>query len=145
MTQIEALNRHCEETLSSNPGEAGAAACNDVNSYIGDVGADLYLYDTRIFDYDWDPVEAPLSDYMNNNNKKDELYEAIHITDSPKDPKYAASSTAVYFAYNTDEYEDYTEKVSYVIENNIPFLIYAGEFDVVCGPPTVEAFLGNIQ
>jgi len=48
-------------------------------------------------------------------------------------------------AYEAEETIDYTDKVSYVIENDIPVLIYAGEFDVLDGPRTIEDWLKNIQ
>mmetsp|Transcript_26515 Transcript_26515/g.19871 ORF Transcript_26515/g.19871 Transcript_26515/m.19871 type:complete len:102 (+) Transcript_26515:568-873(+) len=98
------------------------------------VGGGVFDYDTRIFGYDWEPYESPVADYLNHNAKKEELYSAIHVDSSPKRRKYASSSTEVYIAYTPEESEDYTEKISNVIDAGVPFLIYAGEFDIVCGP-----------
>ena len=40
------------------------------------------------------------------------------------------SSGAVAEAYDPEEMDDYTLYYSFVLHNNIPILIYAGEFDM---------------
>mmetsp|Transcript_48937 Transcript_48937/g.36022 ORF Transcript_48937/g.36022 Transcript_48937/m.36022 type:complete len:87 (+) Transcript_48937:741-1001(+) len=57
MDQIDTLQRHCEEAVSVNPGIVAGSVCSEIPSYISDVSGKILVYDTRIFEYDWDPIE----------------------------------------------------------------------------------------
>mmetsp|Transcript_48937 Transcript_48937/g.36020 ORF Transcript_48937/g.36020 Transcript_48937/m.36020 type:complete len:98 (+) Transcript_48937:1002-1295(+) len=84
-------------------------------------------------------------DYLNENARKKDLYAAIHIEDSPKEPKFDPASNSAYVAYEPEETEDYTSKVSYIIENGVSVLVYAGEYDILDGPRTIEDWLRNVE
>ena len=119
--------------------------CATILSYISEVSGGVLTYDGQIFEYDWDPTEELVDDYLNNNALKDELYEAIHISDSPKDPKYQGSSTSAYLAYQEEEMDDYTEIYSDILERGLPVLIYAGEYDIHDGPYGIEAWVKDMD
>ena len=144
MDQIDSLQRNCEEAVSATPGYTAGDICSVIPDYISQVSGEVLVYDTRIFEYDWDPIEEQYENYLNTNALKDKLYQAIHVDSSPKDPKYDSFSQAAYDAYEPEETNDYTNKVTFIIENNIPVLIYAGEYDVLDGPRTIEDWLKNI-
>lgn len=75
------------------------AICENIINYITAVNKGVLDYDARLFNYEWDPIENLVADYLNNNAKKDELYSAIHIDKSTKSPKYDANSADVANAY----------------------------------------------
>lgn len=60
--------------------------------YIDDVAGGLFTYDGTIFDYDWAPIGDPVDYFLSNCSRKDELYAAIHISDSYKEPIYEPGS-----------------------------------------------------
>jgi hypothetical protein len=80
------------------------------------VSGDVNSYDARIFDYDWDPYENMVFNFFNTCGKKDELYEAIHITNSTKTQKFHRSSHDVYNAYIREEQVDFTNYYSELLE-----------------------------
>ena len=91
-------------------------------------------YDARIFGYDFDPVEALVIEYLNSTTSG--LYDAIHVSQSTKKPIFEFSSEKVAEAYDAEEFDDYTLYYSFLLHNNIPLLVYSGEFDMQDGPST---------
>ena len=98
------------------------------------MGANVFNFDARIFDYDFNPLKEAAREYLKMTDSG--LYEAIHISQSPKHPIFKWDSTSVGKAYEEEKFEDYTNYYSYLLENNIPLLVMAGEFDQQDGPPT---------
>ena len=98
-------------------------------SYISSISGGVFSYDSRIFSYDWDPIEDPVTQVLVNSSRVDELYKAIHIDNSFKDPKFEFSSANVSLGYRTNNMEDYSRFYNYLIDENYPFLVMAGEFD----------------
>lgn len=66
MVQIENQIRFCEENLNAADVKTSSDACNTILDYIDTVSGGVFEYDARIFDYDWDPQGALLSDFLNN-------------------------------------------------------------------------------
>ena len=79
MSQIATLNRRCEEILSTNIDIAYTTCNNIMDEYITKVSGGAYPYDYRIYDYEWTPLEAPVTGYLTQSNKVSDLYKAIHV------------------------------------------------------------------
>lgn len=144
MNQIDTLARHCEESLVADP-ENRSTLCDNIMGYIRAVSAGIFDYDARIFSYDWDPIEDEFNNFMNTCTQSAALYEAIHISQSPKRPYYTPSSYEVAMAYDSEEMDDYTWIYNELLIRGLPILIYAGEFDIKDGPRTQEPWFRNIQ
>jgi hypothetical protein len=39
--------------------------CEEIIEYIAEVSGGVFDYDARIFNYDWDPIEDVLNNFMN--------------------------------------------------------------------------------
>jgi len=63
--------------------------------YVDTVAGGLFTYDGSIFDYDWNPIEDVVSNFLASCGKKDKLYQAIHIDKSTKTPIFEWSSDKV--------------------------------------------------
>lgn len=46
-------------------------------TYMTAVNGGVFDYDARRYDYDWDPIENLVNDFL--NEAIDEFYEALHI------------------------------------------------------------------
>jgi hypothetical protein len=46
----------------------GKDDCNNIMNYIEAVSGNVFQYDGRIFDYDWDAIEAPYVEMMMNSS-----------------------------------------------------------------------------
>ena len=65
-----------------------------------------------------------------NSTRKAELFEAIHIDKSFKNPVFNWSSKSVAEGYKYDNLVDYSYYYNYLIENNYPLIVMAGEYDM---------------
>jgi len=54
--------------------------------YIQTVSGGVYPYNSRIFGYDFYPVEKPYGDYLTKMAQKQDLYDALHLQNSTNDP-----------------------------------------------------------
>lgn len=63
--------------------DLAADVCSGIMGYIESVSGDPFPYDNRIFGYDWDPIEAPVTGYFNAdpaiNPNGTTLWSAIHV------------------------------------------------------------------
>jgi len=87
LDQIDTLEQRCFYEHSHNITKAGDT-CSDIMGYIRHVSGFVLNYNTRIFDYDWDPIEAPYVNMLSNSSRMDELYAAIHVNGSYKTPVF---------------------------------------------------------
>jgi hypothetical protein len=101
------MERRCEEMLAVNFGQADET-CSKIMSYIEGVSGNVFPYDNRIFDYDWDPTEQIVTDYFTISTEVQKIYEAIHVNDSTKTPVFEMSSSAVGDAFVDDNLLDYS-------------------------------------
>jgi len=113
--------------------------------YITGISGDAYPYDSRIFGYDWDPIEQPTIDYFTISGQVQNIYELIHVADSTKVPVFEMGSAAVGEAFAGDQLIDYQSYIQELIKMESPFLIYAGEFDSQDGPKTQEFWLRDME
>lgn len=143
MDQIAALRRRCEETISTSYKD-GVEACSKTLDYIDTIGGGVLSYDARIFGYDFNPTSKIYEDFLTISGKKNDIYQALHVDKSTKDPIYESSSERVYNAYQAEEMEDYSKYYEWMFTNNQNLLIYAGEWDQQDGPSTHEAWLRNV-
>lgn len=99
--QVAALRRRCEQTLSNgNTFDNGTDVCGELMSYVDEQAGGRYSFNGAIFGYDWDPEASPVYDYLGKSAKKDDIYKALHIDQSTKQPIYESSSSRVSSAYN---------------------------------------------
>ena len=133
MPQIAALHHRCQEAMGVDF-DFAHQTCLDIMNYIQGVTGDVLPYDTRIFEYDWNPLEDAVIDYFTVSAKVEDIYEAIHIEESTKDPVFSMSSKAVGNAFTYDNMLDYSWYVEELIRMKQPILLYAGEFDTRDGP-----------
>ena len=68
-------------------------------------------------------------DYLTVSAKVDQIYTAIHVDKSTKEPVFEMSSDKVGDAFNGDMMIDYSNVYEKLIEAKLPVLVYAGEFD----------------
>lgn len=108
-------------------------SCNAVMDYIEAVNGGVLEYNARIFNSDWEKIEGPYNDYLGKSSKISDLYKAIHIDDSFKTPIYESGSEAVAEGYASDNLVDYSDYYNYMIEEDYPFIVMAGEFDMKDG------------
>ena len=145
MSQIATLNRRCEEILNTDI-DIAYTTCNDImDEYISKVSGGAYPYDYRIYDYDWTPLETPVTGYLTQSNKVNELYAAIHVQNSTKEPIFEMSSKRVSAAFNKDKIIDYTSYYQELVDRDFPLLVYAGEFDALDGPVSQNAWIKRLR
>lgn len=89
----------------------------------------MFTYDGSIFEYDWDPVEAPLNDMLVNSGQVKAIYTAIHIDKSTKTPVYESSSGRVAENYDYEEMIDWTPFYDKALRAGMKLIVYAGEYD----------------
>jgi hypothetical protein len=143
MNAISAMNRRCLETASKNWIE-GNDECSATIDFAIDVSGDTFSYDLSIFDPDWDATmhEDDVKNYITKSSKKDDLYKAIHIADSTKNPIFNWSSKPVAHAYEFEEMADWSIWYDLVASpKNVSILICGGEYDMLDGPQTLDPFI----
>jgi hypothetical protein len=64
----------------------GVDYCNDVMSYIDLVNGDVFEYNAEEFEYEWDAIEAPTNAFLINATYVNDIYKALHIDMSTKQP-----------------------------------------------------------
>ena len=70
--------------------------------------------------------------YLSTDNpKSDELYKALHIDSSPKNPKFLSGNQNVYQAIAPEEYIDWTHFYddALTLNGGVDLLVYAGNYD----------------
>ena len=112
MPQIAALRKSCQEMLAVDFDQADET-CAAIMDYITNVTGDVFAYDQIIFGVDWDPIEDPVTNYftIQDADTLAEIFTAIHVSDSTKDPVFEMSSSSVGEAFVSDNLLDYSEYV----------------------------------
>ena len=112
MPQIAALRKSCQEMLAVDFDQADDT-CAAIMDYITNVTGDVFAYDQRIFGVDWDPIEDPVTNYFTVQDAATltDIFTAIHVSDSTKDPVFEMSSSRVGAAFVSDNLLDYSEYV----------------------------------
>ena len=112
MPQIAALRKSCQEMLAVDFDQADET-CAAIMDYITNVTGDVFAYDQRIFGVDWDPIEDPVTNYFTKQDAAtlEDIFTAIHVNDSTKDPVFEMSSSKVGEAFVSDNLLDYSEYV----------------------------------
>lgn len=65
MNQVSALNKRCEVSVSRN-WTKGLEVCEDTTGYIDEIAGGMFGFDATIFDYDWNPIEETLDNFLVN-------------------------------------------------------------------------------
>jgi hypothetical protein len=103
-------------------------------AYIKSVSHHVAWYDSRIFLYDFYPLELVVTNLFTKSDRSKELIEAIHMEDSTRDPVFSYGSAGVKAAYRSDQLKDYSFYYNYLIAKpDFPFIVQVGEFDMQDG------------
>ena len=129
MNQISVLEQRCQIDHTWNM-TLGQIDCVKIMSYIRAVSGGVSSFDARIFGQDWVPVKGPFIDMLTKSRKKEDIYKALHVAASYKKPVFEASSKAVAAAYQSSNLVDFSSYYNYLIQENIPLIVMAGEFDM---------------
>jgi len=87
LEQIQLLEQRCQDWQSINMTTA-TDKCNNIMDYIELVSGNVMEYNSQIFAYDWTPHEESMTALLTTSSQVSKLYEAIHISDSTKTPKF---------------------------------------------------------
>lgn len=125
MTQYAALAQRCQKDMVLDFVKA-KDTCAYMSTYMSNMDAGVLDYNLRIFsNQDWSPIENSVINYLNTTA----LYKTIHIDQSTKSPIYNWDSDSVDKGYASDNLLDYSWYYDYLITNNFPLIVLAGEFD----------------
>ena len=145
MDQVAALIKNCQEQILTGDYVNAEISCDGIMDYIYNISGGAYPYDNRIFNYDWDPNVETVNDYFTISSTHMDLYNAIHVYDSPKRPRFCMDCNRVSTALSADNLEDYTAYIVKLINIPSPVLIYAGEFDAQDGATGQEYWMKNLD
>ena len=129
LDQIALLEQKCLEEQAINL-TTTAATCGAIMDYVETISDNVLPYNSRIFDYDWDPKEEVVVKIFTNSTQIAKIYEAIHVENSTKVPKFMFGNGEVYDHLVDKTMMDYSYLYNYLIDAKYPFLIMAGEFDM---------------
>lgn len=133
MNQISALEQKCWTEIGIDETKA-ADTCEVTLAYIKEVSHHVAWYDSRIFLYDFYPLELAVTNLFTRSPRSRELIRAIHMEDSTRDPVFSYGSSAVKEAYRSDQIVDYSFYYNYLIKKpDFPFMVQVGEFDMQDG------------
>jgi len=64
--------------------------------YVETISDNVFPYNSRIFDYDFDPKEQAVKDIFTKSTLVDKIYESLHVENSTKVPKFMFGNEGVY-------------------------------------------------
>jgi len=82
--------------------------------------------------------------YLTNLTEKQDLYKALHVDNSSKNPIFNMGSNSVFEAYKSDGLTSYASYIEELLKMNHPVMIAAGEFDMQDGAQTQIAWMKKI-
>ena len=102
--------------------------------YIQTVSGNVLSYDSRKFEYDMDPLQDPIVQYLTNSSRKSQLYSSLHVSNSTNSPIFHPHSSTVSAAYLSDGMVNYADYFSHLLLNySHPMLVASAEFDMQDG------------
>jgi hypothetical protein len=140
LDQIALLEQKCLEEQAINL-TATADVCGAIMDYVEVISGNVLPYNSRIFDYDWDPKEEVVVKIFTNSTQVDKIYEAIHVENSTKVPKFMFGNEGVYDHLVNKTMTDYSYLYNYLIDAGYPLLIMAGEFDMQDGASSMPVWM----
>jgi hypothetical protein len=89
MRQVAAIKRNCERIIATDWVNADEP-CTEILDYFAQMNGGVCNYDATIFNVDLNLITGPFEAYLDadRNNKSQELYEALHVTQSTKKPVF---------------------------------------------------------
>lgn len=116
---------------------AGINAFDNIMDTITSGGGGVNVYDFRDFgNYDFSDVDI----FMNYQNT---------CTRYNVDPSvcgtYEDENGNVYNALTDDFMRSVADKVSFLLENNVPVMLYNGQDDIICNSPNQQNWIGNLN
>lgn len=134
LNQVAVLEQHCQELQSDNF-TASYEMCGEVMTYMQNVSGKMFKFNAEKFNYDFVPLDRPIKDCLTKSLKKEELFKALHVEDSFKRPVFDWHSDSAALGYsNFDGMTSYAKYWEYLVENEFPVMIAAGELDDLDGP-----------
>ena len=130
LPQVAALDRSCAEDIGNL--STNAATCEMLMIYFSVTTGGVYTYDVRKFGYDWDYVEPAVTTYFIDNQA--EIQPALHLQGDTMDPYFTFDRSEVADAFTEDGMLAYIADCQSLVDQGVPMLVYAGEFDDRCGP-----------
>jgi len=64
--------------------------------YVETISDNVLPYNSRIFDYDFDPKEQVVKDIFTKSTQVDKIYKSLHVENSTKVPKFMFGNEEVY-------------------------------------------------
>ena len=101
----------------------------------------VFAFNSDLFNYDFVPKEHIIRDLFTISGRRQDLYDALHVNTSTKDPIYEFSSERVKQAISSDFMIDYSHYYDLLIQENFPLLVAAGEYDMLDGAKAQETWL----
>lgn len=144
---VATFHRRCLELASSDWSE-GDDECSATIDFAIDVSGQVFDYDVSINDEDFEAIyhEDDVKHYILNSTKRNELYSAIHMDKSPRNPVFMWSSRAVAHALAPESMVDWSPWVDMVAApRNVSIMIYAGEYDSLDGPLTHGPWIKTLK
>jgi len=140
LDQIALLEQKCLEEQAKNL-TATADVCGAIMDYVEIISDNILPYNSRIFDYDFDPLEDVVKKLFTSSTQVDKIYKAIHVENSTKEPKFMFGNGEVYNHLADKTMLDFSKYYNYLIDAGYPLLIMAGEFDMQDGASGMPAWM----
>jgi carboxypeptidase D len=102
----------------------------------------MVMYDIRKYASDgraFPPGHQMVEAYLN----KAEVRKAIHATKSPN--RFVECADPPYYALVHQDGKGVLNELRYLLDNNIPILIYSGQYDLVCNHINIEQVLDQLE
>ncbi len=129
LPQVDVLIKECIRQSRSNA--TGAPYyCDKIPDYVSEVSGGVVLYNINQLDSD---QQEPYVRYLNGNYSK-EVLTALHVEDSPKDPKFDRISSSVGDALASVNIDSSIPIFNELLhKRHFPMLWYIGQFDTQDG------------
>ena len=123
-----------------------ASMCDNQVNYISDL-SNVNKYDIRNFGEDLDRTDNALLSLFDDSAKRNDIYTALHVENSYKNPKYTHQSINVRNAYIPDKLIDYTGLLDQMIADGYKVILYGGEWDAVTNTSNIDflKYLKNLD
>ena len=125
MPQLETLERHCREAITSDPENANSI-CGRISGFVGAVDGGLMVYDARTFGEEFDKQEALIDEYFTMGPDNITIQKQLHVDTSPKNPVYKRSNGTVNDNMKEDVIQTIVTDYDWLLQRNLTTLIYVG-------------------
>jgi len=114
LDQVALLEQKCLEEQAINL-TATADKCGAIMDYVETISDNVLPYNSRIFDYDFDPKEQVVKDIFTKSTLVEDIYKSLHVENSTKVPKFMFGNGEVYEHLVDKTMLDYSFYYNYLI------------------------------